>query len=268
MNVFVILIILCLIGTIIYIIYKHYTVLTYSANKEYTIDVNASKECSYIVWFNIETWNNGKKILFQKKSNNIPTFIVFIGDLTNVLYIYTIANDKYDMPGITFYPYMISYNDCNVERTFYKGVPTSKTFADCKKYCRDNSCVGFVFAQGTGVTGGCYTSTNPEDIFKSTYATETESTNFCSHVSSELKLIEIKKHIPLQTDVKLAITINDRNMIVYIDDEIITTYFLKSTPISSGTITVTPNSYGFTGYTHFKYLDKCLNYQEIKKVLY
>ena len=53
-------------------------------------------------------------------------------------------------------------------------------------------------------------------------------------------------------------------MLVYIDDEIITSYYLDPTPISSATITVTPTPFGFTGYTNFKYINKCLNYKEIK----
>ena len=81
---------------------------------------------------------------------------------------------------------------------------------------------------------------------------------------SELKLIEIKKPIPLQKLVKLAITFNNENMIVYMDDEIISSYYLAPTTISPAIITVTPDLFGFTGYTYFKYINKCLNYQEIK----
>jgi hypothetical protein len=234
------------------------------------MNVSETNECSYIAWFTIDTWSDGKKILFEKSVNGVDDFIVFIGDLTNVLYIYTTANVNYDK-GITtvFRSEMLPYNDCNVAKTFYNLGNTAnnmQTFVDCQDWCIDNNCVGFAFANGsTGGATGCYTSYNTQDIFTGSGFTGYTGTtaNFCSNISLQLKVIEVT-HIPLQKLVKLIITINNGNMIVYIDDKLINTYFLKPTTISSGIITVIPTGYWFNGYTRFKYIEKCLNYQEIK----
>lgn len=258
--IFIIIVLVC----VIVVVYRKYTVIAYNAEKEYKISVNSSGECSYIIWFNIKTWNDKKKILF-KKTTEKDDFIVFIGDLRNIIYIYSIANDRY----------MVPYNNCLTDSTNTFGTPESidsqpATVAECKQKCiGSTSCVGFTFniveqpetpdtSGSDGVTGTtgiptCYISNNTEDIFKSSNC-----------LFSELKLIEIKKLIPLQIVVKLAITVSNNNMIVYIDDKLINTFLLDST-ISSGTITVTPDGFGFDGDTYFKYFTECLNHEKIKK---
>jgi len=243
----ILIVLVCLFGIMIYIKYRKYHVITYDANSEYKIAVNSSYGCSYIIWFNIKTWNNGKKILFKKTDvNNKEELIIFIGDLTNDIYIYSNENSQ-----------MIPYNNCSGTDSFGKLKDNINTFADCKTSCLDNtSCVGFtltdVDASNTDDKNKCYISENVEDIFKSSNC-----------LFSELKLIKIND-VPLQSAVKLAITLENNNMIVYINDRIIKSFFLKTT-ISPGTITVTPIGYGFIGFTYFKYFAECLNHEKIKK---
>jgi len=240
--------ILCIIGFIGFIFYKKNNILTYDAKNEYNITVRSSNGCSYIMWFNITTWTNGKKILFKKtNASNKNDFIVFIGDLTNDLYIYSTGNNKK-------YTYMTPYNNCSGNNVFGT-LQDNNTFADCKTTCINNdSCIGFTFTgkKDPDNPDKCYISENIDDIFKSSNC-----------LFSELKLIKIND-IPLQSVVKLAITLDNNNMIVYINDKIIKTFFLE-TIISPGTITVTPNDFGFIGFTYFKYVDECLNHEKIKK---
>lgn len=228
-------------------IYKKYHVIPYDAHEEYKITVSSSRGCSYIIWFNITTWTNGKKILFKKTDHsNKDDFIVFIGDLTNDLFIYSRENNS-----------MIPYNNCSGTNNL-GNLTSATTFADCKTLCIGNTaCVGFTLTKIANSdteqsTNKCYISENTEDIFKSSNC-----------LFSELKLIKIS-NIPLKTVVKLAITLDNNNMNVYINDKIIKSFFLK-TSITSGTITVTPDKLGFDGYTYFKYFDECLNHEKIKK---
>ena len=242
----ILIILICVIGVMIY---KKYHVITYDAQEEYKITVSSSRGCSYIIWFNITTWTNGKKILFKKTdASNKDEFIVFIGDLTNDLFIYSRENK--DNP-------MIPYNNCSGTNTL-GNLTDATTFADCKNSCIGNTaCVGFTLTDKMAnsdetLINKCYISENTEDIFKSSNC-----------LFSELKLIKIN-HIPLKTVVKLAITMENNNMNVYVNDKIIKSFFLE-TSITSGTITVTPDKFGFDGFTYFKYFDECLNHEKIKK---
>lgn len=247
-KIFLILVILlCVIGAMIY---RKYHVITYDAKNEYKMQVRSSIGCSYIIWFNITTWTNGKKILFKKTdASNKDEFIVFIGDLINDLFIYSRGNKQMG----NHEPYMISYNNCSGTNNLGNLQPGVTTFADCKTSClRNTACVGFTLTDKSEDTNKCYISENIDDIFKSSNC-----------LFSELKLIKIND-IPLKTSVKLAITLNNNNMIVYINDKIIKTFFLE-TIIDSGTITVTPDKLGFEGFTYFKYFDECLNHEKIKK---
>lgn len=268
-------ILICLILFVIGVfIYRKYKVVSYNnATSQYTINITTNNKCSYIIWFNIETWNNGKKILFKKTTGGMDDFIVFIGDLTNILYIYSQQNnnnpyitDIQDSENMTYNPIILPYNGCitGITGNAISAIPgitiTDKTdYNSCKTQCINNiNCSGFIFNNNT-----CYSINSPNNIFTS----RPSDSLYCSSLLSELKLIEIKKPIPLQKLVKLAITFNNENMIVYMDDEIISSYYLAPTITSPAIITVTPDPFGFTGYTYFKYINKCLNYQEIK-VLY
>jgi hypothetical protein len=152
---------------------------------------------------------------------------------------------------------MIPYNNCSGTNTL-GNLTDATTFADCKNSCIGNTaCVGFTLTDKMAnsdetLINKCYISENTEDIFKSSNC-----------LFSELKLIKIND-IPLQSVVKLAITLDNNNMIVYINDKITKTFFLKTT-ISPGTITVTPLDFGFIGFTYFKYFNECLNHEKIKK---
>ena len=69
----ILIILICVIGVMIY---KKYHVITYDAQEEYKITVSSSRGCSYIIWFNITTWTNGKKIL-SKKDKSLKNFNLF-----------------------------------------------------------------------------------------------------------------------------------------------------------------------------------------------
>lgn len=243
MNKIILICVIGVIGVIGVMIYRKYHVITYDAQEEYKITVSSSRGCSYIIWFNITTWTNGKKILFKKTDDsNKDEFIVFIGDLTNDLFIYSRENNN---------P-MIPYNNCSGTNNL-GNLTTATTFADCKTLCIGNTaCVGFTLTKNSEETNQCYISENTDDIFKSSNC-----------LFSELKLIKIS-NIPLKTVVKLAITLDNSNMNVYINDKITKSFFLE-TSITSGTITVTPDKLGFDGFTYFKYFDECLNHEKIKK---
>jgi hypothetical protein len=249
MNKIIVIMIIVFIIVLCVVIYRKSTIITHEAYEEYKINVNSSAECSYIIWFNIKTWDDNKKILF-KKSSDKDEFIVFIGELRNILYIYSSGNIKNGYPDT---PYMISYNNClSDSKNVFGEKQTDVTSASCKEKCAGSTaCVGFTFASDP--SPACYISDNTDDIF--------ESSN-C--LISELKLIEIKTPIPLQRLVKLAITLTSNNMIVYIDDKLINTFLLETT-ISAGSVTVTPTDFGFNGYTVFKYFTECLNHEKIKK---
>ena len=246
MNKILFLALIILLFVIGLMIYKKNNVITYDAKNEYKVSVHSSNGCSYIIWFNITTWTNGKKILFKKtNASKKDDFIVFIGDLTNDLYIYSTENVKSFIP----------YNNCSGKDNVGILQNNINTYADCKTTCiKNDACIGFTLNADPDDPdkSNCYVSENTEDIFKSSNC-----------LFSELKLIKIND-IPLQTVVKLAITLDKNNMIVYMNDKIIKSFFLE-TNISPGTITVTPDNFGFIGFTYFKYVDECLNHEKIKK---